>query len=162
MNPRSSSGWLRLVQRLLVDLEDVRVLRRDGERDHAGDEPLGPHLVDLRLEVLDILIDEVREPALPAQVLDDRLALLATLRDLTRRTREVAHAIDHFVERPDAALDREVTELLAVLRVVVPSLRARVERVHERKTAELQRLADLVHEVNRVRRTPCGDVARLR
>src|SRR5204862_5062498 len=126
--------------------------------DHARNEPLGPHLVDLRLEVLDILVDEVREPALPAQVLDDRLALLATLRDLTRRPGEIAHAIDHFVERPDAALDRKVAQLLAVLRVVVPALRAWVEGVDERRTAKLQRLADLVHEVDRVRRASGRDV----
>src|SRR5438093_6545274 len=49
--------------RLLVDLEDGDVLRRHGERDHAGDEPVGPHLVDLRLEVLHVFVNEVREAA---------------------------------------------------------------------------------------------------
>src|SRR6266571_2243175 len=51
-------GRLRLlVHRLLVDLQDGYVLRGYGERDHAGDEPIRPHLVDLRLEVLDVLVD---------------------------------------------------------------------------------------------------------
>src|SRR6185503_1715822 len=60
---------LLLVNGLLVYLEDRLVLRRDGERDHARDEPLGPHLVDLVLEVLHVLIREVREAALALQVL---------------------------------------------------------------------------------------------
>src|SRR5207249_9394498 len=120
----------------------------------------GPHLVDLGLEVLHVLVDEVREPALALQVLVYRLSLLAPLGDLPRRTGEIAHAVHDLVERPDPALDREVTELLAVLRVVVPALRARVERVNERRSAELERLADLVHQVDRVCRAPRGDVAR--
>src|SRR5512132_3133443 len=96
------SGRLLLMQRLLVDLEDRLVLLRDGERDDAGDEPVGPHLVDLGLEVLDVLRCEVGEPALAAQVLDDRLALLAALRDLARRSGQIADAVDDLVERPDA------------------------------------------------------------
>src|SRR6266850_4694203 len=106
-------GGLRfLVKRpgLLVDLEDRQILRGNCERDHSRDEPLGPHLVDLRLEVLDVLVDEVREAALPLEVLVHRLALLTAFRDLTRRSGEVAYAVDDFVERPDAGLDREVSD----------------------------------------------------
>src|SRR5438132_9437854 len=124
---RALRGLLRLVQRLLVDLQDGLVLLRDGERDHARDEPLGPHLVDGGLEVLHVLVGEVGEPALALQVLVHRLALLAALGDLPGGAGEVAHAVDDLVQRPDAGLDREVAELLAVLRVVVPALRARVE-----------------------------------
>src|SRR5258708_21649452 len=152
---------LLFVKRSLVDLEDRLVLRRDGERDHARDEPLGPHLVDGRLEVLDVLVEEVGEPALPLQVFVDRLALLAALGDLPGRAGEVADAVHDLVERPDAGLDREVAELLAVLRVVVPTLRAWVERVDERGPADLEGLADLVHEVDRVRGAPGRDVPRL-
>src|SRR5207244_7922685 len=108
-----------LVQRLclLVDLEDCQILRRDGEGDHARDEPFRPHLVDLGLEMRDILVDEMREAALALQVLVDRLALLATFSDLPRRAGEVADAVDDLVERPDAALDGEMPELLAVMPV---------------------------------------------
>jgi len=84
--------------------------------------------------VLDVLVGEVREAALALQVFDDRLALLAALGDLPRGTGEVADAVDDFIERPDPALDGEMTELLRVLRVVVPALRARVEGVHERRS----------------------------
>src|SRR5438093_150552 len=154
-------GRLRLlVHRLLVDLEDGEVLRRHRERDHAGDEPVGPHLVDLRLEVLDVFVDEVREAALSLQVLVDRLALLPTFGDLPRRAGEVADAVHDLVQRPDPGLDREVPELLAVLRVVVPALRARVERVNERGSAKLERLADRVRDVHSVGGTSRGDVTR--
>src|SRR5437773_2987761 len=132
----ASLRGLLLVQRLLVDLQDRLVLCRDREWDHAWDEPLGPHLVDLVLEVLHVLFGEVREAPLALQVFVDGLALLAALRDLARRTGEIADTVDDLVERPDPALDREVTELLAVLRVVVPALGARIEGVHERGPAE--------------------------
>src|SRR6266545_579284 len=99
-----------LVQRLrlLVDLEDGLILRRHGERDHPWDEPVRPHLVDLRLEVLDVLVDEVCETTLPLEVLVDGLALLAALGDLSRRTGEVAHAVHDLVQRPDPALDGQM------------------------------------------------------
>src|SRR2546428_6098353 len=61
---RADLSGLLLVQWLLVDLQDGLVLRRDRERDHTGNEPLGPHLVDLVLEVLDVLFGEVREAPL--------------------------------------------------------------------------------------------------
>src|SRR5258708_18911870 len=105
---------LLFVKRSLVDLQDRLVLRRDRERDHARDEPLGPHLVDLVLEVLDVLVGEVREAALALQVLEDRLALLAALGDLPCRTGQVADAVHDLVERPDPAFDGEMTELLRV------------------------------------------------
>src|SRR2546421_5280961 len=152
---------LLLVQGFLVDLEDRLVLRRDREWDHPRDEPLGPHLVDLVLEVLHILVGEVREAPLALQVLIDRFALLPPLRNLAGRAGEVAHAVHDLVERPDPALDGEVTELLRVLRVVVPTLRARVEGVDERRPAELERLADLIHEIHGVRGASRGDVPRL-
>src|SRR2546428_5123748 len=153
---------LLLVQRFLVDLQDGLVLRRDGEGDDPRNEPLGPHLVDLGLEVLHVLVDEVGEAALALQVLVHRLALLAALGDLPCRTGEVADAVDDLVERPDPALDGEMTELLRILRVVVPSFRAGVERVDERRPTELEGLADLVHEVDRVRRASRRDVSGLR
>src|SRR5439155_16907920 len=79
---REKLGRFLLVQGLLVDLQDRLVLRRDREGDHARNEPLGPHLVDLGLEVLHVLVGEVREPALPLEVLVDGLALLASFGDL--------------------------------------------------------------------------------
>ena len=54
-----------------------------------------------------------------------------------------------------------MTELLRVLRVVVPTLRARVEGVDESRPPELERLADLVHEVHGIRGASRRDVARL-
>jgi hypothetical protein len=61
--------------------------------DHAGDDPLLPHLVDLGLEVVDVLVGEVREAALALEVLDDRLALLPALRDLPRRPGQIQLAL---------------------------------------------------------------------
>src|SRR3990172_10342176 len=40
------------------------------EWDHPRDEPLRPHLVDLRLKVVDVVVGEVREPALLEQEVD--------------------------------------------------------------------------------------------
>src|SRR4026207_405634 len=44
------------------------------EGDHTWDLPLGPHLVDFRLEVVDVLFDEVGEAPLLEQVLAHGLA----------------------------------------------------------------------------------------
>src|ERR671936_878759 len=65
------------------------------------------------------------------------------------------------VERYEVVAEA-TAELLAVLRVVVPALGARVDGVHERRTADLERTTDLVHEVDGVARAGGGDVARLR
>src|SRR2546430_1300455 len=135
---RSPLRGLLLVQRFLVDLEDGLVLRLDREGNHARDQPFGPHLVDLGLEVLHVLVGEVREPALALEVLEHRLALLAALGDLPGRTGQIADAVDDLVERPDPALDREMAELLRILRVVVPALGARVEGVNEGGSTELE------------------------
>src|SRR5207248_10110332 len=102
------------------------------------------------------------EPALELLELVDGLALLAALGDLPRRPGEVADPVDDLVERPDPALHGEMAELLAVLGVVVPPLRARVEGMDERRSADLEGLADLVHEIHRVRGAAGGDVPRLR
>src|SRR2546428_13122597 len=58
---RADLSGLLLVQRLPVDLQDGLVLRRDREWDHTGNEPLGPHLAGLVLEVCPVLSGEVRE-----------------------------------------------------------------------------------------------------
>src|SRR5260221_11033857 len=124
---RTLRGLARVEGRLL-HAEERLVLGRDGERDHARDEPLVPLLVDLGLEVLHVLVLEVGEASLTLEVLVHRLALLAPLGDLPGRAGEVADAVHHFVERPDAGLDGEVPDLLPVLRGVVPALDAPAHR----------------------------------
>src|SRR2546430_8684255 len=60
------------------------------KKNNARDEPFRPHLVDLVLEVLHVLVDVMREATLALQVLVHRLALLAALRRLPRCACEVA------------------------------------------------------------------------
>src|SRR6266496_487824 len=80
-----SGGRLRLVELLL-------------ERDHAGHEPPFPHLVHLGLEVGEVLVREVREPALPEQVVADGATLGAALGDVLRLPHELQDPIFHLVE----------------------------------------------------------------
>src|SRR6266508_2022417 len=80
------------------------------EGNHAGDLPLGPHLVDLGLEIVDVLFDEVGEAPLLEQVLahgltrpalDDGLGLAVVPHD----------AVLDLVEREDAGLDGQLAQL---------------------------------------------------
>src|SRR5579875_748324 len=101
------------------------------EGGHAGDLPLLPHLVDHLLDVGDVLVDQVGEAALPHEVLaHGDAALLAAVVGVDDL------ALDHLVQREDAALDPELAQLVAVARVVVPPLGARVERVDERRPTD--------------------------
>src|SRR5581483_10251786 len=123
---------------LLVHLEHAV------QRGDAGDLPLVPHLVDHPLDVVDVLIDQVGEAALPGQELADGnpslLAAVVGVDDL---------ALDHLVQREDAGLDAQLAQLVRVARVVVPALRAGVEGVDEGRAAHRQRLAHLVHVIER-------------
>src|SRR2546427_3811916 len=46
------------------------------ERDHAGNQPLVPHLVHFALEVINVVVSEVREATLPEQVVAHREPLV--------------------------------------------------------------------------------------
>src|SRR5437773_1154801 len=147
-------GRLLHVQRRLCGVQFAK-------RHDAGDLPLLPLLVHLRLEVRQVLLGEVGEAALLEQVfphglaraaLDDRLGLAVVLH----------HAVLDLVEREDARLDGELAELMTEHRVVVPALRARIQRVNERGAADGQRAADLVHHLHRVGGTHGRHVAGLR
>src|SRR6267142_4315689 len=100
------------------------------ERHDAGHFPLVPRLVDLGLEVRQVLLGEVGEPALLQEVLADRLAG-AALDDRLRLAVVAELAVLDLVEREDAGLDGQLAELVAQHRIVVPALRARIERVDE-------------------------------
>src|SRR5207245_4226917 len=52
------------------------------EWNHPGDEPVIPHLIHLRLEVRDVIFGEVREPALPVEVIAHRNPLEAPVGDV--------------------------------------------------------------------------------
>src|SRR5207237_2851139 len=62
-------------------LVDVELLV---ERDDSGDDPLVPHLVHLALEVVEVVVGEVGEPALLEQIVLDRNALHAAVGDVAR------------------------------------------------------------------------------
>src|SRR5438067_429308 len=111
------------------------------ERDHAGNQPLGPHLVDLALEVIEVVVGEVREPPLAQQVVADRRPLQAAFGDVAGLAQQADHALFHFVERPYAAGHRQLAQAVRLHRVVVPALRAWIERVDEGGSADAQRLA---------------------
>src|SRR2546426_639185 len=106
-------------------------------------------------------LSEGRAPPLLEQLLAHRLARaplddglgLAVILDL---------AVLHLVEGEDPGLDRQLAQLVGEHRVVVPALRARVERVDERRPADRQRAAHLVHHLHGVRGAHRRHVAALR
>src|SRR6266850_5205950 len=118
---------------ILALLRRQRRLRRvqTPERYHRRNLPLLPHLVDLRLEVVEILLDEVREPPLLQEILAHRLAG-APLDDRLGLAVVLHVPVFDFVEREDPGLDGQLAELVRQHRVVVPTLRARIERMDER------------------------------
>src|SRR5713101_3709547 len=98
------------------------------ERNHARDLPLVPHVVDLGLEVLEVFLEEVGEAALLEEVLSHGLAR-PPFDDRLGLTVVTDHAVLDLVEGEDAGRDGQLAQLVAEHRVVVPSLRARVEGV---------------------------------
>src|SRR5712692_809353 len=144
----------------LLDFERRLGRVQTAERHDGRNLPLLPHLVDLLLEVLQVLLDEVGEAALLQEVLahglarpplDDRLGLAVVLH----------LAVLDLVERENARLDRQLAELVREHRVVVPALRARVERVDEGRAADRERAAHLVHHLHGVGGADGGHVAAL-
>src|SRR5262249_62259515 len=87
------------------------------DRDHSGYHPLVPRLVDLRLEVVDVVVGEVREAALLVEVLAHRPALEAAVGDVASAADQRDLAVLHLPERPDAGLDRGLAELVGEHRV---------------------------------------------
>src|SRR5262249_48507886 len=71
------------------------------------------------------------------------------------------YTVLYLVEREDARLYRQLAELVTEHGVIVPALRTRIERVDERRPADAECLADLVHHLHRVRGVHGGDVAAL-
>src|SRR3989454_12094256 len=116
---RATSGWL-------LDLQGRLGCLQTAEGHDGRDLPLLPHLVDLLLEVLQILLDEMGEAPLLEQVLAHGLARPPLDEGLGLAV--VLHlAVLDLVEREDAGLDRQLAELVREHGIVVPALRARVE-----------------------------------
>src|SRR2546425_693056 len=98
-----------------------------------------------------VLFKEVLALGLARPPLDDRLGLAV-----------VPHlVIFDLVEGEDPGLDRQLAELVREHRVVVPALRARVERVDEGRAADRERAAHLVHHLHGVGGADGGHVAAL-
>src|SRR5437762_12320413 len=135
-------GWLLDLQRRLRRLQAA-------EGHDRRDLPLLPHLVDLLLEVLEVLLGEVGEPALLQEVLAHGLARPPLDEGLGLAV--VLHpAVLDLVEREDTGLDRQLAELVREHGIVVPALRARVEGVDEGGAADRERTTDLVHHLHGV------------
>src|SRR5207245_8865284 len=115
---RATSGWLLDPQRRPGCLQAA-------EGHDGRDLPLLPHLVDLLLEVLEVLLGEVREAALLQEVLAHGLALSPFDEGLGLAV--VLHlAVLDLVEGEDARPARQLPELVRGHGMVVPPLRARL------------------------------------
>src|SRR2546425_6374184 len=101
------------------------------EGNDARDQPLLPHIIDLRLEVVDVVVGEVREAPLSQQVVSHRLALGALLGNALAAAVEFQHAVFDLVQRPDPGLHRQLAQFVRQHRIVVPPFRAGIQRVHE-------------------------------
>src|SRR5207253_6142896 len=131
------------------------------EWNHPGDEPVIPHLIHLRLEVRDVVFGEVGETALPVEVVAHRNALEASVRDVAGLPDQAQDALLHFVEWPYAGEHRQLAQLVRLHRVVIPALRAWIERVDEGRPTDGQRLAHRVHRQHGIGHVDGGDVAAL-
>src|SRR4029453_2173167 len=113
--------------------------------------PLVPHVVDLGLEVLEVFLDEVGEPALLEKILAHGLAR-SPLGDGLGLAVVANNTVFYFVEREDAGLHRQLPQLVREHGVVVPALGARIERVDEGRAADGKGLANLVHHLDPIGR----------
>jgi len=111
----------------------------------AGDIPLIPHFIHLFLDVFDVLVDEMREPALRHQELLDGDA---ALRGLAAIVRVNDPAFDDLVEWKESGLDAELTDLMRIARMEIPALRAWIISVDERGPTDGERLLYFVHVIH--------------
>src|SRR5579871_1619210 len=82
------------------------------ERQHAGHEPAGPHLVDLGLEVVDVVVGKVSKQPLLQQVVAYRQPLLPPLRDLLRLAVQREPVVQDLEQREDPGQHRELAQLV--------------------------------------------------
>src|SRR5271167_5087122 len=101
------------------------------ERNDARDEPVVPHVVNLRLKELNVFVNEVREAALLEQVVLDGQPLVTAFGDFSSLAVELEHSVFDFVQRPDAGVHGQIAELVGENGIEVPALGARVEAVNE-------------------------------
>src|SRR5262249_19083300 len=113
--PRFREPGPALLRALRRSQKGIQLLRRQRrlrlvqtpERHHGRNLPLVPHLVHLRLEVIEVLLDEVGEPPLLQEVLADWLA--RTTLDERLGLAVVLHlAVFDLVEGEDARLDGQL------------------------------------------------------
>src|SRR5215470_1293836 len=129
------------------------------ERDHSRNQPFVPHLIDLRLEVVDVIVVEVSEPPLPEKVVAHRRSLQAAVGDVPGFADQLESAVFNLVQRPDTARHRELAELVGLDRIIVPALGARIEGMNEGRPADGESLAHGVHRQDRERHANGGHVA---
>ena len=108
-------------------------------------------LVNPLLDVGDILLGQVAEPALDGEVLAHRLRL----RDLPG---DHILPVDHFIKREDLRLDRKPRCRQGLLRVAPPARRAGGVDVEVGRTLDERCLLRLVHEVEIVVRVARGHI----
>src|SRR5271157_4094947 len=121
------------------------------ERNDSRHQPLVPHLVNLALEVFDIFVDKVREPSLLEQVIANRKTLESAVRNILGLAVERQLATFDLVQRPNAGVHGQFAQFEGKHGIEVPAFRAGVEAVNEGRTADRQRLANIVHRLQRVR-----------
>src|SRR5579872_1064130 len=122
------------------------------ERDDSRHQPFSPHFVNLALEVIDIVIDKVREPSLLEQVITNRQALESATGNLFSLAVELQLAIFDFIQRPNAGVHGQFAQFEGKHRIEIPAFRTGVEAMNERWTADGQRLANVVHRLQSIGR----------
>src|SRR6185312_5535413 len=126
-------GWRRILFQLVL------------ERKHPGNKPFGPGFIYFALEVVNIVLGEVCETPLLEQVVAHRLARNLARGNLLRPAGEAEHAVFYFIQWPHTGINREFAHFVREVRIVIPALGARIERVDESRAADAQRFTDGVH-----------------
>src|SRR5438105_11825672 len=93
------------------------------EGNNSRYQPLIPHLIDLALEVIDVIIDEMCEPSLLQQVVADRQTFEAAAGNLLGLAIELQLAVFDLVQRPDAGVDCQLAQFERKYGIEVPALR---------------------------------------
>src|SRR2546430_13529762 len=100
--------------------------------------PFLPHLVHHALDVLNVLLNDVREAALLHEVFPHRYTLLASVIGIDHL------ALDDLIQWEDPRADTQLTQFVGIPGVVVPAFGAGVEAMNEGRTANGDGLADFI------------------
>src|SRR3984957_4884473 len=103
---------------------------------HSRHQPPVAHFIVFALEVIDIFLDEMREPSLLEQVIANRQPFESAAGNLFALAIQFHLAVFDLVQRPNTGVDSQFTQLKGKHWIEIPALGARIQAVNEGRAAD--------------------------